>query len=251
MVNRYAWLRKLGTSVLKEYCIGKNNLEFISSFSSTHLNFEMNGLALRQVFRSSLRDESPQVVCKHGQPTMPPVFTTSLTSKLSTLRWLSPVLPKPLAEVLADWVCRAVLIWSLVSIPPIKKTIKWKGAFRKSEYVSKHDQLQYIRISVDRFHKWTLSLDRFLKFAFVPNRFFIWGIGMMSFTLLTLCLINESSSQEFEKSFQKCNLKDTSSTKSITFYCALIATISTNALLSKSTAGYRHKRFTTFCISEP
>ena len=41
------------------------------------------------------------------------------------------------------------------------------------EYVSKNDQLQCIRIAVERFIKWTLSLYRFLKLAFVSYRFFI------------------------------------------------------------------------------
>ena len=41
------------------------------------------------------------------------------------------------------------------------------------EYFSKNNQLQFIRIPVDRFFKCTLSLDRFLKLVFVPDRFFI------------------------------------------------------------------------------
>ena len=43
---------------------------------------------------------------------------------------------------------------------------------------SKKDQRQCGRIAVDRFFKATLSLDRFLILACVPDRFFIGGIDL-------------------------------------------------------------------------
>jgi len=53
-----------------------------------------------------------------------------------------------------------------------------KNAFGNRKKNILHDQLQCIRIAVDRFFffKETLSLDRFLILAFVPDRFFIGGI---------------------------------------------------------------------------
>ena len=49
----------------------------------------------------------------------------------------------------------------------------------KEYVVSKADQLQCIRPAVDHFFKWTLSIDRFLKHAFVRDRFFIGWIKIM------------------------------------------------------------------------
>ena len=48
------------------------------------------------------------------------------------------------------------------------------------EFVSKNDQLQCIRITVDGFFKATLSLDQFLILAFIPDRFFIGGIKLFN-----------------------------------------------------------------------
>jgi len=43
-------------------------------------------------------------------------------------------------------------------------------------YVSKNDQLQYVRIAVDRFFKVASSFDRFFERAFLIYRFLIGGI---------------------------------------------------------------------------
>ena len=62
--------------------------------------------------------------------------------------------------------------------------MKWRVSKNNQakECVSKNDQLQCIRIAVDRFFKQTLSLDQFLKLAFVPDRFFIGGIDFKDFS---------------------------------------------------------------------
>jgi len=49
--------------------------------------------------------------------------------------------------------------------------------------LEKRSTAMYIRIAVDRFFKGTLSFDRFLILAFVPDRFFIGGIDVLEFSI--------------------------------------------------------------------